>query len=108
MRTMNDNKPAESGFIVRPFKGANYGNVKQLGLSFLILGESSFSRQAGKRGQPLPVHHNEEIIGSVSNREKDNTITRAVGVLYGNWRSWEQRWDFWQVAAFANYLQVDM
>ena len=39
---------------------------------------------------------------------KDNTITRAAGVFYGEWRSWDQRWEFWQSVAFANYVQTDM
>jgi hypothetical protein len=91
---------------VYPFVGENYGTPSPpFGLSILVLGESSYK---SKRGEPLPSEHNKNIIDCVRSSSKDNTITRAAGVFYGEWRSWEQRREFWQSAAFANFVQADM
>jgi hypothetical protein len=92
---------------VKPYRPKDYGKLKPFDVSILVLGESSYTKPEN-RGKPLPPNHNDGIIGSVFKHETDNTITKAVGVFYGEWRSWEQRCDFWRKAAFANFVQADM
>jgi hypothetical protein len=41
-------------------------------------------------------------------RVRDNTITGAVGVFYGGWRSFEDRGEFWRQSAFVNFVQTNM
>lgn len=92
--------------LVRPYVGQHYREA-HLGLSILVLGESSYTKPEN-RGLPLGADWNERIISCVSRHEKDNTITRAAGVFFGSWRSWDQRCEFWPKVAFANFVQADM
>jgi hypothetical protein len=66
--------------MVRPFRGERYGTVQPLGLSILVLGESSYN---GNRGGPLSADWNERIIGGVFKGDRDSTITRGVCLLAG-------------------------
>jgi len=91
--------------MVRPFRGERYGTVQPLGLSILVLGESSYN---GNRGEPLSADWNERIIGGVFKGDRDSTITRAANVFWGTWRSFPERRAFWEASAFANFVQEDM
>lgn len=97
--------------MVSPFIGENYRTTAPpLGLPIMVLGESSYNSNHPpcRRGERLSPDWNNQIIDCVRTHKKDNTITRAAGVFYGEWRSWDQRREFWQSSAFANFVQVDM
>src|ERR1035441_4883714 len=92
------------GMIVQPYIGERYGKEKPFGPSVLVLGESSYTDTLPVRA-PLPSDWNRRIIACVKDRQQDPTITRAVGVFYGGFRDFDQRWEFWQTATFANFVQ---
>jgi len=95
--------------MVTLYRGSHYGQTESLsfGLSILVLGESTYMPDKG-RGESLPTDRNEQIINCVFRHERDLTMTRAVGVFYGKWRSWDQRCDFWRGCCFANFVQFNM
>src|SRR5580704_5700685 len=90
--------------IVRPYRGERYGIERPFGLSILVLGESSYDCEENMDGL-LPEDWSEGIIGHLFRNQRDRTITRAACVFSGQLESLAWRQEFWQTAAFTNYVQ---
>jgi len=94
---------------VRPYHGEAFGREKPLGLSILILGESSY--HTTEAPGVLPVDWNERIIRCVSDptEKRDWTISRAADLFFDEPQLYpDQHIEFWRTAAFANFVQHNL
>jgi hypothetical protein len=99
--------------IVEPYRGDRYGEEKPLGLSILILGESSFHKHEAPG--LLPADWNTGIIECVFQRQadlkvrRDWTISRAVDLFFDEPLNFpDQYCEFWRTATFANFIQNNL
>ena len=91
--------------IVKPYIGEFYRRKMPLGLTIMIVGESSYD---GRRGERLPEDWNDRIVRSFHDYPCDLFLKRALDVFFDVPPIFSEQIAFLETIAFANLVQTDM